>query len=217
MLERFDSDVLMVEDEYGELRLTPEMRVKVDELFVEIGGGPDIDAKSFRGALVHLGIVVSDNEAASMFEAADSDGGGTLDRDEFADTIAGVLAPLVELRRESVQPSILLPEMSSILSLQSLQTDILQEVLDRDDSVAQFVHHASAEFRRVESKRQAELMEKFKWKRPPTPAPVPAPVVVVEEAPPRNGRRRRSPHRHKKMTRSRRRDQEGAPGTSTRN
>ena len=72
MLERFDSDVLMVEDEYGELRLTPEMRVKVDELFVEIGGGPDIDAKSFRGALVHLGIVVSDNEAASMFEAADS-------------------------------------------------------------------------------------------------------------------------------------------------
>ena len=32
LLERFDSDVLMVEDEYGELRLTPEMRMKVDEL-----------------------------------------------------------------------------------------------------------------------------------------------------------------------------------------
>jgi hypothetical protein len=117
-----------------------------------------------------------------MFEAADSDGSGTLDRDEFADTIAGVLAPLVELRRESVQPSILLPEMSSILSLQSLQTDILQEVLDRDDSVAQFVHHASEEFRRVESNRQAELFAKFRWKRPPTPAPAPPPVVV-EEAP----------------------------------
>ena len=125
----------MVEDEYGELRLTPEMRVKVDELFVEIGGGPDIDAKSFRGALVHLGIVVSDNEAASMFEAADSDGAALWIEMNLPIPLLASWRRLVELRRESVQPSILLPEMSSILSLQSLQTDILQEVLDRDDSL----------------------------------------------------------------------------------
>ena len=183
LLERFDDRVMMVEDAEGELRLTEGMRCRVDELFVEIGGGPDINATAFRGALVHLGIVVSDGEASSMFEAADSDSNGVLDREEFAATIAGVLAPLVELRRESAQDFVqVLPE-ASLHSLQSLQTDILDEVLDEDERIAEFIRGAAAEVARAEALRRERFPE------PPAPAPpVPTPVVVVEAPAPKKKR-----------------------------
>ena len=62
------------------------VRARVDALFCDLGGGPedDIGPLLFRGALAQLGLDVSDADADAMFEAADTDGGGTLDMDEVA-------------------------------------------------------------------------------------------------------------------------------------
>ena len=87
------------------------MRVKVDELFVEIGGGPDIDAKSFHETLVHLGIVVSDNERVDV-RTTDSTVAFGSRRVRRHDGSAGALGGV----RRGRCTSILLPEMSSILS-----------------------------------------------------------------------------------------------------
>ncbi|KAH8078753.1 hypothetical protein JL720_9498 [Aureococcus anophagefferens] len=90
----------MEETEGGEFVLTDGMRARVAGLFDEMGGhAEEIGLAEFRMALIGLGLVLSEAESLDMFQAADTDEGGTLDVEEFTDVVAGVLTPFMEMKR----------------------------------------------------------------------------------------------------------------------
>ena len=168
----------MEETEDGEFVLTDGMRARVADLFSEMGGGgEEIGLAEFRMALIGLGLVLSEAESLDMFQAADTDEGGTLDVEEFTDVVAGVLTPFMEMKRMERSRS----RPHSAGSKRSNRSrgsagsqgrgldgteppppveddgGILREVLDRDAKVDAFRLGAARAFR-AETARAADLL-----------------------------------------------------------
>ncbi|KAH8053612.1 hypothetical protein JL722_9457 [Aureococcus anophagefferens] len=191
----------MEETEDGEFVLTDGMRARVAGLFDEMGGhAEEIGLAEFRMALIGLGLVLSEAESLDMFQAADTDEGGTLDVEEFTDVVAGVLTPFMEMKRMERSRS----RPHSAGSKRSNRSrgsagsqgkgldgteppppveddgGILREVLDRDAKVDAFRLNAARAFR-AETARAADLLGRLRSrKRQETPgdmahlAPAPA-------------------------------------------